>query len=353
MECSGRAVWPPLGGAQKWVYNPLIARRKMATRDAFAGDEAQAHLQALMAIVSREYHMPRPLTHEDKPIQQTTSSSTTPSSRSATSSSSSSSATSTLALTTPRNVTTPAPAKPTQTPGGKRREHPDPSPNATPSPKPKSGRQSEHDFTAQASQQQPATTSNIQPATTSNIQQPEINNKEESDESEEETEETTQETELTQATTRNAQQQPERKEVEVQPTTNNFKMRDFQLQERVRDGGGRSIINDPNNKYLQYRDNSSGDEWQLSVGHHGGCGCPLFLYEWERSEQFKCQGGCGKMKRRGNAKPNAFMAWRCERHGMEICPTCIPVVVRTLDVIANKSGERGRAVFGSQGLLLN
>ena len=96
LECSGRAVWPPLRGAQKWVYNPLIALRKMATRDAFAGDEAQAHLQALMAIVSREYHMPRPLTHEDKPIQQTTSSSTPPSSRSATSSSSS--ATSTLAL---------------------------------------------------------------------------------------------------------------------------------------------------------------------------------------------------------------------------------------------------------------
>ena len=333
MECSGRAVWPPLGGAQKWVYNPLIALRKMATRDAFAGDEAQAHLQALMDIVSREFHMPRPLTHGDKPIQQTTSSSTTPSSRSATSSSSSSSATSTLALTTPRNVTTPAPAKPTQqTPGGKRRERPDPSPTATPSPKPKSGRQSEHDITAQASQQQPATTSNIQPATTSNIQQPETNNQEESDESEEETEETTQETELTQATTRNAQQeQPERKEVEVQPTTNNFKMRDFHLQERVRDGGGRSIINDPNNQYKQYRYTTSGHEWQLSVGHHDGCGCLLFLYEWETNEQFKCQGGRGKVKRRGNAQPNAYMEWRCEQHGTEICLTCIPVVVRTLD----------------------
>ena len=66
------------------------------------------------------------------------------------------------------------------------------------------------------------------------------------------------------------------------------------LQERVRAGGGRSIINDSNNKYKQYRDTTSGDEWQLSVGHHGGCGCPLFLYEWERSDNLNDQEGVAK-----------------------------------------------------------
>ena len=117
LECPGRAVWPPLAGAQKWEYNPLIVLRKMATREAFAGVEAQVHLRALMDIVSRDYHMQRPLAHEDhdsRSIQQLTSPSMT-SPSSAASSSSSSLATPSRMSTTPRNVTMPAPTKPTQT----------------------------------------------------------------------------------------------------------------------------------------------------------------------------------------------------------------------------------------------
>jgi hypothetical protein len=58
--CRGRAVWPPLCVVQPFVYNPLIALRKMALKEAFAGDEAQTHIQALMVIVGREFVMPRP-----------------------------------------------------------------------------------------------------------------------------------------------------------------------------------------------------------------------------------------------------------------------------------------------------
>jgi len=45
--CPGRAVWPPAGGAQQREYDPMIALRKMAMKEAFAGTEAQQHIQAL------------------------------------------------------------------------------------------------------------------------------------------------------------------------------------------------------------------------------------------------------------------------------------------------------------------
>jgi hypothetical protein len=343
-ECPGRAVWPPLAGAQKWVYNPLIALRKMATRDAFSGAEAQEHLQALMKIVSTDYHMPRPL---EVQAQQFTSPSTTTassSSRSAISSSSSRSAISALVPTTPRNLTAPAPTKPTQTPG-KRRERPEHTPTATPSPQAKGARQRELDVDAQANQQQPAITSNIQQPVSHNQEESEEeteekettqtttsntpNNQEESEESEEEIGEK----EPMQAEQRPKTNQPTTRKRETM-TTNQFCMRDFQFQERVRAGGGRPVVSDPKNKYQQYRDNTDeDDEWQISAAPHSGCACLLLLYYWETSlkDEFKCQGGCGLVKKRGNAPPNACMQWRCEQHGREFCLTCIPVIVRTLD----------------------
>jgi hypothetical protein len=308
LECPGRAVWPPLSGAQKWEYNPLIALRKMATRDAFAGDEAQVHLRALMAIVSRDFHMQRPLAHEDHrhAIQQPTSPSTT-SSSSATSSSSSSSATPSRTPTEPRNVIMPTP---TQTPG-KRRERPDPSPTATPSPKPKSVRQSEQDVTAQASQQQPATTSNIQPATTSNIQ-PATNNQEDS---EEETDET---------------------ESKQQPTTSNNQeskpdwMRQVTLSQEVRALGGKLVAEDVDNKYKQTRLPSPehGDEvLQFSFGYEKHR-CSMLLMKWNEDKETKCRE-CARRTRRNKMGSDAVKEWRCLDHGYNVCVRCIPVVLTT------------------------
>ena len=57
--CPQPAVWPPLNGVPQREFDPLIALRKLAMRAAFVGPEAQAHLQALMRIVSGEEDSPR------------------------------------------------------------------------------------------------------------------------------------------------------------------------------------------------------------------------------------------------------------------------------------------------------
>ena len=155
--CQARAVWPPLGGVQQFEYNPMIALRKMAMKEAFAGDEAQAHIQALMAIVGGDFNLPRPRQERrdslssdwDRGVQQVAlsplQSSTPP-----------------LAPTTPRSVAHTTPSE------RKRRQHPTPTPKTTPSPLAKNARANEPDPITQR-----ASSNNQQPArklTTSNQQ---------------------------------------------------------------------------------------------------------------------------------------------------------------------------------------
>jgi len=229
----------------------MIALRKMATREAFAGTEAQAHIQALMVIVST-YERPQHLAHEEQVPQ------FTPSSRSASSPPASSSASSSSSS----EVATPAPpqdmAAPTtaQTPfRAKRRERPLQSPQATPSPQAKGVRLTEPH--AQASQEQPATTSNIQ--------QPATKQRKESESKEE-----------------NIGKGVKRSEWK----------RVHKLSQEIRAIGGKLINEDKENRHKQTRLSSPehcGEVLQFSfnAGVHDGCG--LFLVKWYKDKETKCQ----------------------------------------------------------------
>jgi len=145
--CRGRAVWPPLCVVQPFEYNPLIALRKMASKEAFAGDEAQTHIQALMVIVGREFVMPRPRQRQDsrssehdRGVPRGTSSTFQAS-------------TAPLVVATSQGVATIQPEE------RKRRQPPPPTPKGTPSPPPKT-----HERTSKPPLPKRASTNNLQPA---------------------------------------------------------------------------------------------------------------------------------------------------------------------------------------------
>jgi hypothetical protein len=65
LACPAPAVWPPLQGLSRRVYDPLIALRKLALKDVFAKPEAQALIQALVNLVSKCPPSPTPSLHDD------------------------------------------------------------------------------------------------------------------------------------------------------------------------------------------------------------------------------------------------------------------------------------------------
>jgi len=279
--CQARAVWPPLGGVQQFEYDPMIALRKMAMKEAFAGDGAQAHIQALMAIVGRDHNLPRPRQKRrdslssdcDRGLQQVASSplqtSTAP-----------------LAPTTPRSVAHTTPSE------RKRTQHPTPTPKTTPSPSAKNARLNEPDPITQASEQQPTTSKK-----TSN-------------------------------------QQPERKE--GKPTaanevtvTNQNNMREYALQTAVKAARGKFIVQDSRNVHGQYRCVVDGKEYQFTDNPECDvCDLVLEMWAYYPRKQTLCKR-CGARSRRGKAEPTSICTWRCSQHDVEVCTSCIPVVLRT------------------------
>ena len=268
--CRGRAVWPPLCSVQRFEYNPLIALRKMATKPAFAGHDAQAHIQALMEIVGRDFDIPRPRQRHD--------SLSSVHDRGQVTSSSLQSSTAPLALVTPRSGDT------TPTAERKRRQPPPPTPKHTPSPPPKNARSSEADTTAQASKNQPPTTSK-------KTSTPPLTRK-------------------------------EAKPVEKEPK------REYDLQTAVKSAGGEFVVLDVNNVHNQYRQIFNGQEFQFTDSPE--CKeCDLCLEAWAGypKEKTKCSR-CKSGKKRGKALDTSICTWRC-RHDIEVCSRCIPVVLRT------------------------
>jgi len=257
--CQARAVWPPLGGVQQFEYNPMIALRKMARKEAFAGDEAQAHIQALMAIVGGDFNLPRPRQERrdslssdwDRGVQQVAlsplQSSTPP-----------------LAPTTPRSVAHTTPSE------RKRRQHPTPTPKTTPSPLAKNARANEPDPITQASEQQQPTTSKK-----TDHQQPA--RKEGKPTANEATVTVT--NQYAQPTTRPTTRKGSRsKPIELEVTNENTR-REYDLQQAIKAVGGKTVIEDtqsspPNPKKRQAQRgaicHSRGPRPQADPGEVGG-----------------------------------------------------------------------------------
>ena len=269
--CQQRAVWPPRGGEQvQFQYNPIIALRKMATREAFAGAEAQAHIQALMEIVGRDFAMPPPrprresLSEHDRRAR-ASSSSTAP-----------------LALPTP-SAAIMSPVE------RKRRQPPPPAPKDTPSPPTK--RPSELPATTQASKHQQPTTSNTIPSP---------------------------------RPTRKGSQHAAIEPAVIEPK------REYQLQLAVKAAGGTFVVSQNVNKdEQQFRLFVDGGERQFT--DHKECEeCLLEMVAWARvtpREHTKCKI-CGKRTKKGKAEITSICTWWC-RHDVEVCFNCVPVVLRT------------------------
>jgi len=269
----------------------MIALRKMAMKEAFAGTEAQQHIQALMVIVSRNYDLPHPLAHEDHVLQATsTLSSATPPSPSSSASSSSSSAVTTLAP--PQDMA--VPAKTVETPSrAKRRERPSQTLRSTPSPLAKGGRLTEPP--AQADQQ---------PATTSNIQQPATNRKE-----------------------------SESKEDGTGKRKSDWQ-REYKLSQEIRAIGGVIVNEDEGNRYRQHRATGTDQtveeggelkQWCLGSALHP---CALYLTKWYKAKETTCQA-CGHITKREKLRYDAIKSWTCNKHDYQVCVRCIPVVLTT------------------------
>jgi len=279
--CQQRAVWPPRGGVQQFQfqYNPAIALRKMATREAFAGAEAQAHIQALMEIVGRDFAMPPPrprresLSEHDRRAR-ASSSSTAP-----------------LALPTP-SAAIMSPVE------RKRRQPPPPAPKDTPSPPTK--RPSELPATTQASKHQQPTTSNTIPSP---------------------------------RPTRKAS-----KPAEPEPPPAIEPKREYQLQLAVKAAGGKYIVTQNNTD--QTRMSIDGEERQFADSNE--CEeCLLEMVTWangSRRDYTKCKI-CGKRTKRGKAEITSICTWRCI-HDVEVCINCIPVVLRTPLTECIRTGDR-------------
>ena len=274
--CRGRAVWPPLCVVQPFEYNPLIALRKMASKEAFAGDEAQTHIQALMVIVGREFVMPRPRQRQDsrssehdRGVPRGTSSTFQAS-------------TAPLVVATSQGVATIQPEE------RKRRQPPPPTPKGTPSPPPKNPRANEQATTAQESEHQQPTTSKP----------------------------------TTPRSTRKDNKSPA-KELQPEPK------REFQLQTAVKAGGGK-FVHDVNNDYGQYRKVVDGFEYQFTIAPE--CEeCFLGLVSWAGMyprNQTICLR-CRTRTNRSRKADSAICTWRCPEHGIEVGTCCIPVVLRT------------------------
>ena len=248
--CQQRAVWPPRGGEQvQFQYNPIIALRKMATREAFAGAEAQAHIQALMEIVGRDFAMPPPrprresLSEHDRRAR-ASSSSTAP-----------------LALPTP-SAAIMSPVE------RKRRQPPPPAPKDTPSPPTK--RPSELPATTQASKHQQPTTSNTIPSP---------------------------------RPTRKGSQHAAIEPAVIEPK------REYQLQLAVKAAGGKYIVTQNNTD--QTRMSIDGEERQFTDSKE--CEeCLLEMVTWpngSRRDHTKCKI-CGKRTKRGKAEITSICTWR-------------------------------------------
>jgi hypothetical protein len=270
--CRDRAVWPPLGGIKEFQYNPLIALRKMATREAFAGQEAQVHIQALMAIVGTQFPMPRPRPRRDSlPPEHDRAP------RQLNASSSQSSSTAPLALTKP-SVDLLVPER-------KRRQPPRSTPKDTPSPPAK--KSAELPATAQASKHQQPTTSN-----TTTTPRP-----------------------------RKASQ-PAANVIATQPE------REYKLQKAVLAAGGKFVVQDSNNEHKQYRRIFDGREDQYT--QKGVClQCHMRITNWgDCLDPTLCQI-CGKRRKRGKEEDTLLSVWTCDEHEIDACFSCIPVVLRT------------------------
>ena len=308
--CQARAVWPPLGGVQQFEYNPMIALRKMAMKEAFAGDEAQAHIQALMAIVGGDFNLPRPRQERrdslssdwDRGVQQVAlsplQSSTPP-----------------LPPTTPRSVAHTTPSE------RKRRQHPTPTPKTTPSPLAKNARANEPDPITQASEQQQPTTSKK-----TDHQQPA--RKEGKPTANEATVTVT--NQYAQPTTRPTTRKGSRsKPIELEVTNENTR-REYDLQQAIKAVGGKTVIEDTHNLHRQTRFKGKHREVQFAtvVDHDH----KLTLEKWGDVLQQTLCIRCKKMTKRGRARPDSYRAWLCdyEDHDpIEMCFTCVPVVLRT------------------------
>ena len=255
----------------------MIALRKMVRKEAFAGDEAQAHIQALMAIVGR----PRPRQERrdslspdcDRGLQQVALSSLQPS-------------TAPLAPTTPRSVARTTPSE------RKRTQHPTPTPKTTPSPSAKTVRLNEPDPTQASEQQQPTTskkTDTNQPA--------------------------------------RKERKPTAAAMEV-TVTNQNNMREYALQTAVKAARGKFIVQDSRNMYDQHRRVENNKEVQFTDAPECEI-CNLYLEIWADypNKETVCKR-CGARSKRGRAGPTSICTWRCG-HNIEVCLMCIPVVLRT------------------------
>ena len=250
----------------------------MATREAFAGHEAQVHIQALMAIVGTQFAMPRP-----RPRRESLSSEHDRAPRQLNAPSSQSSS------------TAPALTKPSVdllTPERKRRQPPPPTPKDTPSPPTK--KSAELPATAQASKHQQPTTSN-----TTTTPRPRKGS------------------------------QPAANEIVTQPE------REYKLQLAVVAAGGKFVVQDPNNEHKQYRRVFDGKEDQFTQ-KEVCLKCDMRMCTWAQNgmDPTLCRL-CGKRKKRGKAEDTEISVWSCP-HDIDVCLSCIQVVLRTLLVEEEK-----------------
>jgi hypothetical protein len=206
--------------------------------------------------------------------------------------------------------------------GNKRRQHPPATPKATPPPRPKEARQDgTPDAISQArrqstiSQQQSVSDNQPQPATPvpSNNQQPFTSDNK-------------------QQTTNHKPQTTNRGRRDSLTLTNQNTLREYKLQIKVRDMGGKTHVQDSAQQWGNQRrtKNAYGEEIQwASVPDHECSVVALDL--WHHWKDFDCVRCKKKWLRPQDAQPDAIRGWSCDgcRTGFDICMECVPVVLRT------------------------